>query len=111
MTAHAATAREYYRALDEHDYEALAAILAAGFVHHRPDRTIEGRDRFVRFMREERPRTDTGHVLERVYEPSDGAGEVAVRGRLEGADGDRLFGFVDVFTVDDAIERLCTYTD
>jgi ketosteroid isomerase-like protein len=119
MTAHAATAREYYRALDEHDYEALAAILAAGFVHHRPDRTIEGRDRFVRFMREERPLKDTSHPVDAVYERTGNADdtsaetppEVAVRGRLLKADGSRLASFVDVFTFgSDEIDALRTYT-
>ncbi|WP_324760141.1 nuclear transport factor 2 family protein [Haloarcula montana] len=103
--------RAYYRAIDAGEYEDLADLLAEGFVHDRPDRTLDGRDRFVRFMREERPQTDTTHVLDQVYEPVDGEGAVAVRGRLEGADGDVLFGFVDVFTADGEITRLHTYTD
>jgi len=108
MTA-ADTARDYYAAIDGDDYDRLRGLLAAGFVHDRPDRTIEGRDRFVRFMREERPQTDTEHVVAAVYEHGD---EVAVRGRLAGADGERLFGFVDVFyTEESRIERIETYTD
>jgi len=112
MAAHAATAREYYRALDEHDYEALAAILAEGFVHHRPDRTIDVRDRFVQFMREERPLKDTSHPVDAVYERTgDEPPEVAVRGRLLKADGSRLASFVDVFTFDgDEVDALRTYT-
>jgi ketosteroid isomerase-like protein len=105
-----AAAREYYRALDDHDYEALADLLAPEFVHHRPDRTIEGRDRFVTFMRDERPMTTTSHPLDAVYE-SDGPGEVAVRGRLLDADGERIVSFVDVFSFEgEAVETIHTYT-
>ncbi|MFC7070434.1 nuclear transport factor 2 family protein [Halobaculum lipolyticum] len=118
-----ATVRAYYRAIDDGEYDDLAALLAPGFVHDRPDRTLSGRASFVRFMREERPRTDTEHAVDAVYRRSrddaDGAGEdasdgdasdadasdadaaeVAVRGRLlDAADGTALFGFVDVFRV------------
>ena len=38
-----ALVREYYRAIDEDDYAALANILGGGFVHQRPDTMIEGR--------------------------------------------------------------------
>ena len=107
---HEATAREYYRALDDHDYEVLADLLAPEFVQHRPDRTIEGRDRFVTFMREERPMTSTSHPLDAVYESS-GSGEVAVRGRLLDADGDRIAAFVDVFSFEgENIATIDTYT-
>ena len=128
-SAPADRARAYYRALDEDDYDLLAALLAEGFVHDRPDRTIEGRDRFVRFMREERPQTDTTHPLDTVFEAearsggeaadgspdsserqSDG-GAVAVRGRLLDADGDRIVRFVDVFAfAAGRIDRIETYT-
>lgn len=117
MAAHAATAREYYRALDDHDYDALTAILAAGFVQYRPDRTIEGRDRFVQFMRDERPEKDTSHPIDAVYErtgdgaETDAPTEVAVRGRLLNADGSQLASFLDVFTFDgDRLTELRTYT-
>jgi ketosteroid isomerase-like protein len=101
-------ARAYYRALDEGDYDLLSALLTEGFVHDRPDRTIEGRERFVRFMREERPQTDTTHPVETVFE---GAGAVAVRGRLLDADGDCIVGFVDVFEfAGDRVDRIETYT-
>jgi ketosteroid isomerase-like protein len=101
-------ARSYYRALDDHDYESLADLLAPGFVHHRPDRTIDGRDRFVRFMREERPMTDTSHPVDDVFTSGDA---VAVRGRLLDGQGDRIVGFVDVFAVEDgAVTRIDTYT-
>ncbi|WP_436928555.1 nuclear transport factor 2 family protein [Halosimplex halobium] len=126
MTDRAAErARSYYRALDEGDYDALAALLAEGFVHDRPDRTIEGRDRFVRFMREDRPQKDTGHRVDAVFEAGSGTGDrdadgtagtdrerVAVRGRLLAADGSAITGFVDVFSlVEGRIERIETYTD
>ena len=127
-----AQARAYYRALDEGDYDLLAALLAPGFVHERPDMTLEGRERFVRFMREERPSTDTSHPVDGVYRrdggsPGGGSGgedggrpgsdgasgaEVAVRGRLLAAGGQELTGFVDVFTFEDGqMVRLRTYTD
>lgn len=100
--------REYYRAIDDGDYDALADILAAGFVHERPDRTIEGRERFVRFMREDRPETDTTHEVDGIYT---GAGGVAVQGRLLRRDGTESFAFVDVFVVTDgALARLRTFT-
>ena len=118
-------ARAYYRALDTGDYDLLAALLAEGFVHDRPDRTIEGRERFVRFMREERPQTDTTHPVDTVFEAEGGAasderrassgqrpdGAVAVRGRLLDADGDRIARFVDVFEFTAGyIDRVETYT-
>ncbi|MFC7026727.1 nuclear transport factor 2 family protein [Halomicroarcula sp. GCM10025324] len=105
-------ARAYYRAIDGHDYQALSDLLTADFVHDRPDRTIDGRDRFVRFMRAERPQTDTTHPIDGVYEPSEGdADEIVARGRLLDADGDPLARFVDVFEFDgDRIRRVETYT-
>jgi len=106
-----AAVETYYRALDEGDYEALADLLAPEFVHDRPDRTIEGRETFVRFMREGRPMTDTTHPVDAVYEAVD-APEVAVRGRLLAADGTEITGFLDVFTfADEQVEQLTTYTD
>jgi ketosteroid isomerase-like protein len=117
MEGPAAQARAYYRALDDGDYEGLADLLAPGFVQERPDVTLDGRERFVRFMREERPRTDTNHAVDAVYADeveADGdtdSTEVAVRGRLLGDDGDRLFRFVDVFVVgEERFRRLDTYT-
>ncbi|MEF8812391.1 MAG: nuclear transport factor 2 family protein [Halovenus sp.] len=102
-------ARAYYRVLDNGEYDPLADLLAPSFVHDRPEMTLEGRERFVRFMREDRPMTDTSHAVDAVYTDGD---EVAVRGRLLSADGDELIGFVDVFTFDGTdIERLRTYTD
>jgi ketosteroid isomerase-like protein len=105
-------ARAYYAALDGADYERLAGLLASDFVQHRPDQTLDGRERFVRFMREERPLTDTSHPIDAVYvldgETQD---EVAVRGRLLRADGSELVSFVDVFRVADGLlQSLRTYT-
>lgn len=102
--------REYYRAIDDGDYEALIEALGGGFVHRRPDRTIEGREEFVSFMRGGRPETDTEHELDGVFETDDG-GRVAVEGRLLRADGSEWFRFVDVFAVGGGrIRSLTTYT-
>ena len=124
-----AAARAYYRALDEHDYDALAALLAPEFVHDRPDLILEGRGRFVAFMREERPQKETEHRIDAVYRAAgsdddsaagltdcdstdDQPTNVAARGRLLTAGGDRITGFVDVVSVSDGeIRRIKTYTD
>nr|WP_149783432.1 nuclear transport factor 2 family protein [Halorubrum aquaticum] len=106
--------------MDAGDYGRLADLLDPAFVHERPDRTLEGRERFVAFMRDERPMTDTEHVVDAVYESDPGAGDdppepagstgVAVQGRLLDADGDELFAFVDVFTVEEGrLTELRTY--
>lgn len=99
----ATLARDYYQSIDAGEYDRLADLLAPAFRHVRGDRTIEGRDAFVRFMRDERPATDTTHAVDAVYRPegTDGGAEsgVAVRGRLLRSDGTVWFGFVDVFEV------------
>lgn len=106
-----AAARAYYRALDEGDYDLLGDLLAPGFTHVRPDRTLDGRKRFVRFMREERPQTDTSHPIDAVYRQTGGE-EVVVRGRLLDADGDPITRFADVFSFDSGrIEQIRTFTD
>jgi ketosteroid isomerase-like protein len=101
---------EYYEALDTHAYDLFERLLTPSFVHERPDRTIDGRERFVEFMTEDRPLTETAHELETVL--SDG-GTVAVEGRLLDDDDTELFGFVDTHLLDttgDRIERIRTYT-
>jgi ketosteroid isomerase-like protein len=111
-------ARAYYRHLDEGDYDSLRALLADDFVQHRPDMTLEGADRFVAFMRDERPETDTTHVVEHVYRATgDGLESVeadaraAAEGRLERANGETWFRFVDTFAVSDGrLRSLRTYT-
>lgn len=101
------TVYTYYDAIDDEEYGRLADLLDPAFVHDRPDRTLDGRDGFVAFMREERPMTDTEHVVDGVY--SNGT-DVAVQGRLFAADGAELFGYVDVFTLaGETITRLETY--
>jgi ketosteroid isomerase-like protein len=109
MEQHTETARTYYQTIDDGEYGTLGEILAPGFIQERPDRTLSGPEEFVRFMREERPMTDTTHVVDEIYE-DDGNKEVAARGRLRRENED-LFGFVDVFAFEDAkIARLWTYT-
>lgn len=109
MTVHGKLARSYYPAIDDGRYDELHDLLAPAFVHERPDRTIDGRDAFIDFMRDERPRTETSHALDSVYANEN---EAAVRGRLLDSEGERLFGFVDVHTTEDRrIARIHTYTD
>lgn len=103
----AALVRRYYDALDEHDYDALETVLDPDFVQHRPDRTFEGRDAFVRFMRDERPSPATSHELESTVTEAD---RIAVRGRVI-EDGTTLFEFADFFEVENGrINRLETYS-
>jgi ketosteroid isomerase-like protein len=111
MPDRAATARAYYEALDGDDYELLTEILTPEFVHHRPDRTIDGRDRFVEFMREGRPTKDTTHPLDAVFTATGDAGDVAVRGRLLAPDGAEMASFVDVFSFEgERIASVDTFT-
>jgi ketosteroid isomerase-like protein len=112
----ATLARAYYESIDAGEYDRLANLLAPAFRHVRGDRTIEGPEAFVRFMRDERPVIDTTHAVDAVYRPegTDGGAEsgVAVRGRLLRADGTVWFGFVDVFEVAEGrLVRLVTYTN
>lgn len=110
--------RAYYRALDDREYGTLESLLEPAFTQRRPDRTFEDRAAFVRFMREERPMTDTSHEVLTVIvggddgdESPDGESRVAVQGRLLDGAGEELFRFADVFTlVDGRIRRLETYT-
>ena len=103
-----ALAREYYRAIDAGEYDALEAVLDPGFVHVRGDMTLRGREAFVAFMAEKRPEMDTTHEVERVYT---GPGGVAVQGRLRRADGELFFRFVDVFEVAERLAHLVTYSN
>ena len=101
-----ALAREYYRAIDAGEYDALEAVLAPEFTHERGDRTLSGRDAFVTFMADQRPETDTTHEVERVLT---GPGGVAVQGELRRADGALFFRFVDVFEAEERLTHLVTY--
>ncbi len=105
-----ALAREYYRSIDEDEYQALAEIISETFVHRRPDRTIGGREAFVKFMRDERPERETTHVVKSVYRDDDG--NAAAEGRLLDPDGEEWFRFVDTFEIEGSeIEEIRTYTD
>ncbi len=114
--SHTEPVERYYEAIDAMDADGLAAVLAPDFRHDRPDRTIEGRDRFVAFMTDERPRTDTVHAVDTLFLPEtdgdDARGrEVAAHGRLFAEDGEELFAFVDLFTVEGGkIVDLRTFT-
>lgn len=103
--------REYYRSIDEKEYAALRELLIDEFTHRRPDMTIDGRDAFVAFMRDDRPDRATEHSLEAVYEERNG-GRIAAEGTLLRSDGTAWFGFVDSFVVDEGrIRSVRTYTD
>jgi len=105
----------YYEAIDAMDADGLAAVLAPEFRHDRSDRTIEGRERFVEFMMNDRPQTDTVHAVDTLFLPAvdDDAREreVAAHGRLFAEDGEELFAFVDLFSVEEEkIVELRTFT-
>jgi ketosteroid isomerase-like protein len=102
-------AQMYYEYIDTGNYDSLADILAPEFVHERPDRTIEGRTRFIRFMRDERPMTETKHKIQTIV---GGENQAGVEGQLILESGEHLFGFVDIFEIaDEHIGRIRTYTD
>lgn len=106
-------ARAYYESLDRHEYERLGSLLAPGFVHERPDLLLDGRDRFVQFMREERPDPNTTHEVDAIYESRE---RVAVTGRLYTADGALLSTFLDDFAFTEGepaapvIQSITTYS-
>jgi ketosteroid isomerase-like protein len=103
--------REYYRAIDEDEYDVLSGVLTGDFVHYRPDTTVEGREAFVAFMRSGRPEPDTEHAIEAVYAAVDDD-RTAAEGRLLRADGSEWFGFVDTFEIGETgIRSIRTYTD
>ena len=89
---------DYYRCLDDGEYETLRSILHPEFVQQRPDRRFEGRAAFVEFMQAERPQTDTTHRVDRLLES---AASLAAYGRLFDSEGSELFEFIDVFRFDD----------
>lgn len=110
--------RVYYEAIDAGDYDQFADLFAPEVVHRRPDRTIEGRDTLVEFVRDGRPNKDTSHEIRGIFGASDASetDDVAVEGRLLDSDGDVMFRFVDVFAVESdrgersRIEEIRTYT-
>ena len=85
---------DYYRCLDDHEYETLASLLHPDFVQHRPDRSFDGREAFVEFMETGRPNTDTTHRVDTLLEST---ASLAAYGRLFDAEGSELFEFIDVF--------------
>ncbi|WP_458208294.1 nuclear transport factor 2 family protein [Haladaptatus sp. NG-SE-30] len=89
--------RGYYDAIDAHDYETFAGLLAPEVVHRRPDRTIDGRETLVGFMRDDRPDKQTSHEIDSI---EDGETTV-VEGRLRDSDGEVMFAFEDEFSLSD----------
>ncbi|GKZ13205.1 nuclear transport factor 2 family protein [Haladaptatus sp. T7] len=103
-----AVVRAYYDSIDAHDYETFAGLFTPDVVHERPDRTIEGRDTLVSFMRDDRPNKETSHELSRVEENEE---STVAEGHLLDADGEEMFAFEDDFTVvDGRIARIRTRT-
>jgi ketosteroid isomerase-like protein len=101
-------ARAYYEAIDENEYDRLRELLAADFTQERSERTFESATAFVQFMRGERPDRDTSHEIHQVT--ADGK-RVVAEGTLRRANGDTLFRFADVFTVQGGrFASLRTYT-
>ncbi|WP_435155488.1 nuclear transport factor 2 family protein [Haladaptatus sp. DFWS20] len=100
--------RGYYDAIDAHDYETFEGLLAPDVVHDRPDRTIEGRETLVSFMRDDRPNKATTHEIASV---SENGATTVVEGRLLDSDGEELFAFEDEFSiVDGQITSIWTRT-
>jgi len=87
---------EYYRCLDEHEYETLKSVLAADFMQYRPDRTFEDRTAFISFMRDDRPLTNTRHRIETVKQAPE---SIAVYGRLLDSNEEEVLSFIDVFEI------------
>ena len=109
------TVHEYYDTIDEEDFEGLTDLLDPDFVHCRPGGTLEGREEFVEFMRDERPMEETTHKVDGFYGtgPKIANGTEAVaRGRVvSDSDDETLFDFVDIFVFEDsAIKEIRTYT-
>lgn len=105
-----ALARTFYRLLDEKAYDGLRDLLHPDFVQIRPDMRLDGRESYLSFMQEGRPRRDTTHRIEAVFSAQSDA--VAVQGKVLTSDETVITGFVDVFAFeDDRIWRLETYTD
>ena len=99
---------EYYRCLDDDEYETLQSILHPEFVQHRPDRSFDGRAAFVEFMQNDRPETDTTHRVDTLLEST---ASLAAYGRLFDSEGSELFEFIDVFQFDDGrIRAVDTYS-
>ncbi len=89
---------EYYRCLDDDEYETLRSILYPEFVQQRSDRRFESREAFVEFMESGRPQTETTHRVDTLLESAEG---LAASGRLFDAEGSELFEFIDVFRFDE----------
>lgn len=109
------TVHEYYDAIDEKRFDELGDVLASDVVHYRPGGTLEGREEFVEFMRNERPMEETTHKVDGFYgtgpKVADGTEAVAA-GRVVSEDDDEtLFDFLDLFVFEgDRINKIRTYT-
>lgn len=106
-----ALVRAYYEALDSHGYDRLESLLAPEFVHDRPDMSLDSREEFVTFMRDDRPEMETTHRIESVFQTGQGS-PFAVQGELLDKGGNTITGFVDIVSVSDGkIVGIKTYTD
>jgi len=109
------TVHEYYDTIDEKRYDDLSDILDPEVVHYRPSGTLEGREEFVEFMRDERPMEETTHKVDGFYgtgpKVADGTEVVAFGRVVSDEDDETLFDFLDLFVFEDnAIKKIRTYT-
>jgi len=109
------TAHEYYEAIDGKRFDELGDMLDSEVVHYRPGGTLEGRQEFVEFMRDERPTKKTTHKVDGFYgtgpKVADGREAVATGRVVSDEDGETLFDFLDIFVFEgDKIKEIRTYT-
>lgn len=106
---------EYYDAIDEKRFDELGDILDPEVVHYRPSGTLEGREEFVEFMRNERPTEETTHKVDGFYgtgpKAADGREAVATGRVVSDEDDETLFDFLDLFVFEGGkIKKIRTYT-
>jgi ketosteroid isomerase-like protein len=109
------TVNEYYDAIDEEDFEKLTDLIDPEVVHYRPGGTLEGREEFIEFMRDERPMEETTHKVDGFYgtgpKVADETESAAVGRVMNDEDEETLFDFLDLFVFEgNAIKKIRTYT-
>lgn len=109
------TVHKYYDTIDEKRFDEIGDVLDSEVVHYRPGGTLEGREEFVEFMREERPTKETTHKVDGFYgtgpKVADGREVVAVGRVVSDENDETLFDFLDLFVFEgDKINEIRTYT-